>query len=99
MTREELLAIIKKVEEDGFIVVAIVCDMETCHQKLASDFGVTITNPSFTHPFKQDPYKIWWFFDAPHCLKNGRNHLKDQGFKRRNEFIQNCRKLLVENSA
>ena len=86
MTKEELEEIIKRVEDDGYTVVAIVCDMETCHQKLASNFGVTVTKPSFTHPLDNDR-EIFWLFDSSHCLKNSRNHLEDQGFRRGMRFI------------
>ena len=81
MTAQELTEIIRRCEADGYHVVAINCDQEPAHQGLATALGITPEKTWFPHPFRKDE-KIFFFFDCPHILKNGRNHVRDTTFIR-----------------
>ena len=71
MTQEILNYIIGKVEEAGFHVVGVICDMESSNRGLATKLGITIDNTFFEHPCRPGQ-QIFWFFDSVHGLKNSR---------------------------
>jgi Transposase protein/87kDa Transposase len=82
ITKNLLEEIIKKVHETGFTVVAIGSDCGPENVSLwneANGYGITPERPYMINPV-DGTSKIFWFPDAPHLLKNLRNHFLN-GFK------------------
>ncbi|GBL87014.1 Transposable element P transposase [Araneus ventricosus] len=71
MTKHVLYEIIKKIEEKGLVVKAIVSDLAGS-STLWKELEITSENNFFMHPLK-----IWAFADPPHYLKLLRNHFLD----------------------
>ncbi|CAG7825644.1 unnamed protein product, partial [Allacma fusca] len=78
MTRTLLNEIIVKVEQAGFQVKAIVCDLGSENRAFFKELGITASSVSFPNPVNANT-RVYVFADIPHCLKNIRNHLLDQG--------------------
>ncbi len=79
MTKADLDYIIKQVTDAGFHVIAVCCDMGGANMGLAKEYGISIDKTTFEHPHPDwKDEKIWWLYDAVHCMKNCRNHLKDE---------------------
>ncbi|GBN72314.1 Transposable element P transposase [Araneus ventricosus] len=76
MTKHLLYEIIKKIEEKGLIVKAIVSDLAGI-STLWKELEITSENNFFIHPL--NCRKIWAFADPPHYLKLLRNHFLDTG--------------------
>ncbi|GBM73070.1 Transposable element P transposase [Araneus ventricosus] len=74
MTKHLLYEIIKKIEEKGLIVKAIVSDLAGS-STLWKELEITSENNIFIHPL--NCRKIWAFADPPHYLKLLRNHFLD----------------------
>ncbi|GBL81914.1 Transposable element P transposase [Araneus ventricosus] len=77
MTKHLLYEIIKKIEEKGLIVKAIVSDLAG-NSTLWKELEITSENNIFIHPL--NCRKIWAFADPPHYLKLLRNHFLDTGW-------------------
>ena len=70
MSPDELKTIILNVEEAGFIIVSVTCDMANPNRKCARLLGVTTDKPWFEHPNPAKMgEKIHWFYDVVHLLK------------------------------
>jgi hypothetical protein len=76
---DELKEIISNLQNEGYHVVAIVCDNAKSNQRLMRELGVSEQNPFFKNPSK--PGDIFWFYDPCHILKLIRSWLIDEGFK------------------
>ena len=79
MTPDILLDLIKKIHEAGYLVKAAVSDMGGGNQGLLKELGVSHEQTWIPHPVEKNE-KIYFFADAPHCLKLMRNWLLDYGF-------------------
>ena len=60
-SKDDLLHIIKEVEECGFHVASVTCDSASDNQGLANDLKITKENPFFKNPCRDD--NVYWFFD------------------------------------
>jgi len=78
MTSATLTNIISNVEENGYDVRAIVCDMGGGNQGLWKELGISIKRPWFSLGGQKK--RIHAFADTPHLLKLTRNWLLDKGF-------------------
>ncbi|KAF0305880.1 Transposable element P transposase [Amphibalanus amphitrite] len=91
MTREIMFSAIAAVEDAGYQVVAMVCDLSPTNRGfLYSDRGLNMKPEDgwFTHPC--DPSrKIFPFADIPHMLKLLRNHIMDEGVRLRSGAVLN----------
>ena len=76
---DEFKEIVTNIQNQGYHVMAAVCDNHRANQKLARLLGITEENPFFKNPSK--PGNIYWFYDPCHILKLIRSHLIDDGFK------------------
>jgi hypothetical protein len=72
-TEELLMEALRRAHDIGINVVAVVCDMDTSQQKMASNLGVTEERPFFPHPSTGQP--VFFIFDPPHLVKCTRNNL------------------------
>ena len=85
LEKSELFEIIKKIEEAGFHVKSIVCDMGPKNQGLAKALGIKIDykNPEKSITWFENPVrkgsKIFFFYDVPHLLKLARNNIQRYG--------------------
>ena len=77
--KEEFLALIVNVEELGYHVLVVTCDMGGGNPKLAKELGVTEENPWFENPYRPGK-KIFWMFDSPHLIKLIRNNVLNYTF-------------------
>lgn len=69
--------IIKKLQETGFVVKSVVCDLGTNNVKLRKLLSVSVDNPFITI----NGERIYFFYDAPHLLKCTRNNFKKYDFQ------------------
>ena len=67
-----VVAAIKVAEEAGLIIVSIVCDQETAHQKALKDLKMTEEKTWF---LSSSGRKVYAMHDTPHLIKNLRNNL------------------------
>ena len=87
LNKEELFKIITKIEEVGYHVKTITCDMGTKNQGLATQLGVFVDteNPENSVTHFENPArpgsKIFWLYDVPHLLKLCRNNLQKYGVR------------------
>jgi hypothetical protein len=71
--------IVAKVEETGFKVSGVVCDLGGQNRSLRNKLNITTEKPFCQNPV--DPQRrIHFFADAPHMIKLLRNHFLDFGF-------------------
>ena len=78
MTLKLLNDVILAIEGIGLKVCAIVCDLGAENRSFLKHAGVTIDKPFLGNP--TDPNRnIYFFADVPHCIKNLRNHVIDDG--------------------
>ena len=84
--KENLEHAIKAVETAGFHVVAVCCDMGTNNSQVKKELNVTIEEPWFKHPCKEERPNsfIYWLHDFPHLIKLLRNHFLKTGFVLKN---------------
>lgn len=75
VTKKNLFSVLERLQEVGFTVVSITCDMGAENRTLYTKLGVSKDKPWFLHPSTKS--KIFAFHDAPHLLKLARNHLLD----------------------
>jgi len=80
MTKELLSSLIKEVNDAGYLVKACTSDMGGGKQGLLKELGISKNHSYIQHPALPEE-KIYFFADAPHCLKLIRNWLLDTGFK------------------
>lgn len=73
-----LINIIKAVEEAGYLVYSVTCDLGAENRSLWKVLHITEENTSFKNPF-DNSREVYVFADAPHMLKLIRNHLLDDG--------------------
>lgn len=78
MTKEKLFEIIRFVEEAGFPVVGMVCDLGGGNRGLHTGLSISTTQTWFLNPANNN--KIHVFADTPHLIKLLRNHFVDEGF-------------------
>ena len=85
LNKDELFKIITKIEEVGYNVKTITCDMGPKNRGLATQLGIFVDteNPDksktwFKNPARPDS-KIFWFYDIPHLVKLCRNNLQTYG--------------------
>ena len=74
-TQRLLMDALRRSSDIGANVVAIVCDMDTSQQQLASRLGVSAEHPFFEHPATGQP--VYFLFDPPHLFKCLRNNLSN----------------------
>lgn len=79
MTEEILFKIITSVENAGFRVAAMVCDLGGSNRGLLKALNITVVQPFFKNPANPQK-KIYVVADVPHLLKLVRNHFVDNGF-------------------
>ncbi|KAJ8891106.1 hypothetical protein PR048_010616, partial [Dryococelus australis] len=79
--RDLLFRDIRKLEERGFIVIAVVCDMGGSNQDLISVVNVSFPNPSGV---KRNEFV---FADVPHLIKLLRNNFLDYGIQLRSGTV------------
>ena len=70
--------VISSVEGLGLKVCAMVCDLGAENRSFLKHAEVTIERPYFQNPVCSDR-NVYVFADVPHCLKNLRNHVVDDG--------------------
>ncbi|KAF0297805.1 Transposable element P transposase [Amphibalanus amphitrite] len=76
---EILMQLILSLEEMGYPVRAVVSDMGSKNVGLWRALGVSYDGEtSIANPAAADR-RVWFFADVPHCLKNLRNHILDDG--------------------
>lgn len=96
MSKDILFNIISSLYKIGYIVLAIVSDLDPTNAKLRKSLNVGATIPSVRNPDKariavedkrcfikhssNETLKIFIFADVPHLLKLAQNHLFDSGF-------------------
>lgn len=73
-----LFSIIKAVEDSGFFVSSMVCDLAGGNQGLLSKLGISTEKNSFENP-ADSTRNIHVFADPPHLLKLIRNNVLDHG--------------------
>lgn len=79
MTTEILFKIICSLEEVGYKIISVTCDLGGENRAAWGKLGITENKTSFCNPF--DPSRqIFVFGDAPHLLKLARNHFVSKGF-------------------
>lgn len=86
MTVEILSKVIVAVEEAGFHVVAMVCDLGGSNRELLEKLKISVTKPWFVNPANSNKL-VYVFADVPHLLKLLRNHFIDSGFIVNNKII------------
>ena len=85
LDKDELFKIITKVEEVGYNVKTITCDMGPKNRGLATQLGIFVDteNPENSKTWFQNPArpdsKIFWFYDIPHLVKLCRNNVQTYG--------------------
>ena len=72
-----MFKIIERMEDEGFQIEAITCDLGNTH--VLKSLGFYKGNYFFEHP-KDPERKIFIFPDVPHVLKLARSHMFDKGF-------------------
>ena len=77
ITKEIINMIAEKVYLAGFTTVAYTSDLSPTNQGFHSDIGINLETQEFKHPTTGE--KQFVFSDAPHGIKNTRNHLFDDG--------------------
>lgn len=78
MTKESLFQIINSVEEAGFPVVAMTCDLGGSNRGLHNSLDISYEKPYFVNPV--NGHNIYVLADVPHLLKLIRNNFVDHGF-------------------
>ncbi|CAB3388652.1 Hypothetical predicted protein [Cloeon dipterum] len=77
-TSKELVeAVLREAHTTGLTVAALVCDMGSSNVGALKNMGKSKDKPHFTHPVTGK--HVFCFYDAPHLLKQARNHLPDEG--------------------
>ena len=79
MSKSILLKIIYALEEIGFPVVSVTCDLGSDNRALLKDLQISTDKTFFINPFDCGR-KIFVFADIPHLLKLARNHFVTKGF-------------------
>lgn len=74
--KEIFLDIIKNIQDTGFIIKTVVCDLGTNNVRLRKLLSVSVEDPYIT----LNGEKIYFFFDTPHLLKCLRNNFKKYDF-------------------
>ncbi|KAK3924472.1 Transposable element P transposase [Frankliniella fusca] len=79
MTSDLLNSLIRDAHDSGYVVKGCCSDMGGGNQGLLRVLGISPERTWIEHPVLKDE-KIYFFGDAPHCLKLVRNWLLDTGF-------------------
>ncbi|KAE8741600.1 hypothetical protein FOCC_FOCC012893 [Frankliniella occidentalis] len=79
MMPDLLRSLITDAHEAGYLVKGCCSDMGGGNQGLLRDSGISTAKSWMPHPLLENE-KIYFFGDAPHCLKLVRNWLVDTGF-------------------
>lgn len=85
MTKTLLFKIITKLENIGYPVYAINCDLGGSNRGLWSALNISEQQIWFENP--ESHKKVYVFADAPHMIKLLRNHFLDTGFSLNNKII------------
>lgn len=80
MSKDTLFKVIKKAEEIGIYVFAIVSDMGTSNVGLWKELKVAFDGRCFFDWEGEKNRRIYVFADVPHLIKLLRNHFLDSGF-------------------
>lgn len=80
ITADNLNYIICCVQDIGYDVAAVVCDLGTKNRSVWKGLNVTETNSCFPNPQYEDK-RVWVFSDVPHLFKLMRNHFLDEGLR------------------
>lgn len=78
MTKTLIFKIITKLENIGYPVYALNCDLGGSNRGLWNSLNICETNTSFENPVSQKAVHV--FADAPHMIKLLRNHFLDSGY-------------------
>lgn len=78
MTKKLLFKIIIKLEDIGYPVYALNCDLGGSNRSLWNSLEISEENTSFQNPVSHKP--VYVFADAPHMIKLLRNHFLDHGY-------------------
>ena len=78
ITQATLFDIITCVEDAGFFLCAVICDLGAENRSLLSNLQISTDQSCFPHPM-DEKRNIYVLPDVPHCLKNLRNHILDDG--------------------
>lgn len=100
MTENIILDIIQELYRNGYIVVALTCDLGPTNQialkNLKIDFDLNGDKTYFQHPCDATK-RVHVFADVPHLIKLLRNHLLDSGLRVNGRFInKSCLERLLE---
>lgn len=96
MTTEILFKVICSLEEVGYKIISVTCDLGGENRAMWVKLGITENQNSFCNPF--DPSRqIFVFGDVPHLLKLARNHFLSKGFVHNGKTIltADCLKEIV----
>ena len=78
VTLSLLHEIITHAERAGLKVCAVVCDLSPENRSFLKHAGVTLEQTFFKNPVDSNR-NVYVFADVPHCIKNLRNHILDNG--------------------
>lgn len=78
LTKELIYSVVTELENIGYNIVGVVCDLGGGNRGLWKSLNVSEENSHFTNPVTGE--NIYVFGDAPHLIKLLRNHFLDSGF-------------------